>query len=246
MADSTEVANLPPGMDAYAGYVDGWWPDYAGEVAVEHGVPVMSIAVSPGVPAECLDIENGDATPADVPGWLALARPKVPHPVLYASVSAMPDVLGVLQGAGVPRSTVRLWSAHYGDGAHVCGPASCGLVRVPVDGTQWIDHGLWDESLLSAEFFAVPARRSVRQTPPPASSSLPKIGASMNKLLVLATGTAAGGVEPLSWWLIDLSTTRPTRTPVPEAQMGLLNAALGKLGLVTEQPCSSVAGFPLS
>jgi hypothetical protein len=50
------------------------------------------------------------------------------------------SILPVLSQAKISRSEVRLWSAHYGLGEHICGPGSCGAVPVEVDGTQWTSN----------------------------------------------------------------------------------------------------------
>jgi hypothetical protein len=66
------------------------------------------------------------------------------------------SVLPVLSQAKIARSSVRLWSAHYGLGEHICGPSSCGALSTEADGTQWTSSALGrvlDESELLATFF---------------------------------------------------------------------------------------------
>jgi hypothetical protein len=66
-------------------------------------------------------------------------------------------ILPMLSQANIARSAVRLWSAHYGLGEHICGPSSCGAVPVAVDGTQWTSSALnlnLDQSLLESNFFS--------------------------------------------------------------------------------------------
>lgn len=153
MYDAIKVENLPAGAGAYAGYVGGRWPTYRDVVARFPGVPVLSIAVNATQDADCLDIEQGDATPAEAPAWVRRQQGRgVTRPVLYTSQTNLGAVLAALSGSGIARSAVRLWSAHY-NGQHICSPA-CGA-PVQVDGTQWIDHGdVYDESLLADDFFA--------------------------------------------------------------------------------------------
>jgi hypothetical protein len=164
MLDSVTPANLPPGADAYAAYVDGRFANLA-EVKAQHPhAHILPIAVFAQHDADACDCEAGDLMPWQVGPWVKrqLARGAW-RPVVYASVSVMPAVLADLLTAGLHRPQVRLWSAHYGDGKHICGPASCGFPGVPpCDGTQWTDAAKGtgtsriDESVLLPGFFTPP------------------------------------------------------------------------------------------
>jgi hypothetical protein len=170
MYDSIDVAHLPDGGDAYAGYTSGTWPTWDALKARFPGKHLLSIAVDASHHALCLDVEKGDATPAQVPAWVKTERGRgVDRPVVYASASTMPDILAELATAGVGREHVRLWSAHYRwtsplhpRGRHICGPKTCGLVKVEMDGTQWRDDATGaggsqvDESVLLDSFFPAP------------------------------------------------------------------------------------------
>lgn len=165
MADSITPANLPGGYDAYLGYVDGAWPTAPLLSAKFPGKQIVSLTVRGGsAVADGCDIENGDLSPVSGAQYAAGDLVRGGRPVLYASTGTMTSVLDALPGAGVARSRVRLLSAHYGAGRHICGPASCGLVSVTMDGTQWTDTAagnggtLVDASLLAPDFFgAVPS-----------------------------------------------------------------------------------------
>ena len=53
---------------------------------------------------------------------------------------------------------MRLWSAHYGLGEHICGPNSCKALSIEADGTQWTSSALGrvlDQSELQSNFFTV-------------------------------------------------------------------------------------------
>jgi peptidoglycan hydrolase-like protein with peptidoglycan-binding domain len=172
MPDSTNVNNLPAGYPAYLGYADGAWPTakvlegmfpdaqlviltVTGQTAA-HGA-----RVAPGT-----DAEPGDLTAASAASW-AYKQPKGNRPVIYASVEGqdgygMNDVRDALAALGVPRSAVRLLSAHYGAGEHICGPHSCSLIDVDMDGTQWTNQWIMtslprgpliDMSTLADDFF---------------------------------------------------------------------------------------------
>jgi hypothetical protein len=163
MYDAIHVSALPGGAAAYAGYIQGKWPTFA---ALERRFPgsrthLLSIAVFASGDADCLDIENGDATIAQAPGWVKrqlAARPG--RPCLYTSVSNVDALVTALTAAGLSRARVRLWSAHYGQGKHLCGPGTCGQTRHSCDGTQWTDSALGrslDESVLLSSFFSLSA-----------------------------------------------------------------------------------------
>lgn len=200
MLDSIYPSNLPAGADAYAGYVDGSWPDFQAEVRKFPGAHVLSIAVFPGDDAEACDCEGGDLAPGQVPGWVARQhRRGVRRPVVYASASVMPTVLPLLHAAGISRAQVRLWSAHYGAGKHICGPATCayrdgqGRVVPACDGTQWTNAARGangsrvDESLLRGGFFASPSDSPIRLQEEPV---LMNKGAGARTPMALPNGTA--------------------------------------------------------
>lgn len=167
MGDAITPANLPAGLGAYAGYNAGRWPNVDVIRAAHPGVPILEITPELANSGECLDIENGDAIPADAPRYVELrAAAGIWRPVLYGSRAVLPAIAGALTLAGLPRSAYRLWSAHYGAGNHICGPHSCGSL-VQADGTQWIDHGGWDESAMPDWFFDVTPPTPVSLPAPP-------------------------------------------------------------------------------
>jgi peptidoglycan hydrolase-like protein with peptidoglycan-binding domain len=171
MPDSVTVANLPDGYPAYLGYTDGKFNTAAelrrrfpaaelvlltatGENTAAHGARVAAGA----------DSEPGDLTAAAA---VALVQAKAElglRPVIYASTVGaagygMPSVLAEMRALGIDRQDVRLLSAHYGDGLHICGPHTCRLIDVEMDGTQWTSmfKGLngsdVDMSMLADDFF---------------------------------------------------------------------------------------------
>lgn len=161
MWDTISVKEIPSAAssssEAVAGYVDGSWPDYASMVAAFPWAHHLSIAAHAGDDADCLDVESGDATPSQAPAWVRrqLAR-GLALPVLYCSIAAAPNLIAALVTQGLRRNQIRLWSAHYGLGQHICSPHTCGYNNVTADATQWTDHALGrnlDESLCSAGFF---------------------------------------------------------------------------------------------
>lgn len=169
MFDSIDVGQIPTDATACAGYLDGNWVTVPELQRLFPHAHLLSITIGAAVDADCLDVESGDATVSQAPGWVKrqLAR-KYYRPAVYANASTMPVLLAALESAGIGRAQVRLWSAHYGLGAHICGPHTCGYPGiVPCDGTQWTPNALGrdlDESLLLGDFFAPPPEPPVKIT----------------------------------------------------------------------------------
>jgi hypothetical protein len=189
MYDTIKNSAYPAGMMAGAAYIDGGegdQPNYAAVRLAHPGIPLLSIALDAAHNADCLDIENGAATASEFPGWWARQRTRgISRPCAYASASPMTELLlPELAAAGITRARVRLWSAHTGRGAHICGPASCGEVPVDVDGTQWLQGLTLDQSLLLDTFFTVAI------VPPPLP--LPKWQVQMMQALPWVQQGAAG------------------------------------------------------
>ena len=161
MYDSAFNDQFPSGAQAYAAYVDGSVGDQPNFSFIVNTFPAaehLSIALFASNDADALDVEPGAASPSDVPAWYQRqVKRGIQRPVIYASVSTMNDsILPVLSQAGIPRANVRLWSAHYEAGQHICGPGSCQLLTVEADGTQWTsnaDGRVLDASLLLENFF---------------------------------------------------------------------------------------------
>lgn len=69
MADTTDHS-APPGYDLYAGYIDGAYQSFPYLNAL-YPSRVVSISVFATDPSgKALDVEKGDATPAQAPGWV--------------------------------------------------------------------------------------------------------------------------------------------------------------------------------
>lgn len=165
--DSTRVADLPSGFPAYLGYADGNDPT-AAELRARFPAAEHIILTVTGGTFACngADVEPGNLSAASGARWAAgyLNGRHGLAPVLYASTIGqtgfgMQAVIRELSARNISRGEVRLLSAHYGDGPHVCGPNSCRLIDTEMDGTQWTDkaQGLGgsviDMSMLAADFF---------------------------------------------------------------------------------------------
>lgn len=163
MPDSIYPENLPGGYSAYLGYTDGRWPTARALRSKFPRAHILTLTVTGGSAADGCDCETGDLTPAQAAGY---AKQRLDagdwRPVVYASISKMPQVLDELGQLGIPRARVRLLSAHYGAGQHICAPATCKYpdITTPMDGTQWTDvftgvgANAIDMSVLGDGFFA--------------------------------------------------------------------------------------------
>lgn len=153
---------------AIAGYVNGKYANWPAVVAKysPSGKFLLSIDVagSPSAGAQCLDIERGDATIAQAPNWFKQTQAAGKHyrdlrwyPKLYISAGSAQQLIDAMTAAGVKRDEYLLWSAHYTDQPHICGPATCGYPQA--DATQWTStyKGVsLDASLCFGYFFAGP------------------------------------------------------------------------------------------
>jgi hypothetical protein len=145
MYDSTNVDNIPSDAEAVAGYVNGAFENFNELVRRFPHAKHLSIAVSSSHDAHCLDIENGDATPADAPGWVRRQHARgIKRPVVYANTSTIGIVVNALTHDDIKRDEYLVWTAHYTDTPHI-EPGS--------DATQWEDHHeLYDVSLCEPWF----------------------------------------------------------------------------------------------
>lgn len=159
MYDSIDVSSLPRGAEAYAGYVGGFWPTYD---SLPSATYKLSIAINAGEQAECLDVEAGDATIAQVYSWYqAQVARGIKCPVIYTSASNVAALNATMQANGFKRNQYQVWSAHYTGIYHICAPGVCGYPQA--DATQYTDAGPngCDVSACADYFFA-----AINATPP--------------------------------------------------------------------------------
>lgn len=135
MRDSITAADIPVNTPVVAGYVDGRYVWSAADWDRFPNAVKLTIATSSQSSADILDVETGDATPAETPGWVdRFNRPGRRRPTIYcnrASWRAVQDVLGT--------RNVEYWISTL-DGTEVVP----GAVAV-----QYTDTGGYDESLIS-------------------------------------------------------------------------------------------------
>jgi len=106
---------IPADAEMVAGYIDGGpgFPVMTDELwaLYPHAVHVR-IATQAGTnDGHVLDVESGDATPAQAPGWVQMRRAAGEHPAVYCSASAWGDVKEQFAAQGVAEP--EWWIASY-------------------------------------------------------------------------------------------------------------------------------------
>lgn len=166
MFDDVNVSLIPKNAEAVAGYVDGHFQTWAKVAAGWPKAKKLRIAVFGQDNGDCLDVEPGDASIMQAPGWVKRQIAnwhKSPHdvarPVVYTSASQLQKLVVTMTKAGLRFGQDYLvWSAHYDPkrGAHLCSP-TCGFgIKVTAHATQYTDHAdgvSLDESLCGPDFF---------------------------------------------------------------------------------------------
>lgn len=209
LRDSIDATLIPPDTPVVAGYGDGaylwspswkaagglpaganWWDLFPGAVQ-------LVIVVNAAHSGDVLDVEKGDATPADVPGWCdRFDRPGRRAPSVYCNRDTWPLVR---QAAGGRQ--VDYWIGTLDGTQDVAGAVA----------VQYVDTGAYDESVIHDPTWVLPVRRT-------AMAIAPRIDGSgivdgfwvVGGQLVHRTrgpGAAWGAPEPLAGglvpWTID-------------------------------------------
>ena len=92
--DAVDVSALPPGGDFYLAYLDGAWPTYQAVRAKFPKAQVLSVTVTGKLPADIIDVETGDATPAGAAAWVRAGKGKG----VYSDTSTHPALVSALAG----------------------------------------------------------------------------------------------------------------------------------------------------
>lgn len=138
MYDSVVVSTVPANPPAVAGYVAGNFITFGPLVAafphaVHVPIAIQADEIVRNVRMACLDVEPGDAVPAQAGGWARAELNAGVIPCEYANLSTYPQVRASLAAAGIPRSKTFEWDADWTFSPHL----DSGF-----DATQWTDHAL--------------------------------------------------------------------------------------------------------
>jgi peptidoglycan hydrolase-like protein with peptidoglycan-binding domain len=155
MFDDVDVNLLPANASAYAGYLDGYYANFAQVKAAHPQAYLVGIVTRASDNGDALDVEPGDATISQAPQWVGRQHARgVARPIVYVSGGNAQLLVNTLVQAGISRPAYRLWTAHYGSGPHICGPKTCGYAQG--DATQFTSKALGeslDESEVADGFF---------------------------------------------------------------------------------------------
>lgn len=140
MYDGITPAAVPAGAAIYAGYDDGTWQSYAALAEAHPAALHVSICVTATGTARVLDVETGDATPAQAPGWAEAQRAVGnPYPVVYMNMTTWPAVKAAFAEQAV--DAPLYWVALY-----VTDPADVPDIPDGAIAIQYYDYGGYDAS----------------------------------------------------------------------------------------------------
>jgi hypothetical protein len=170
MYDGITAADLPADATMVAGYVDGLYANMPALAARFPSASRIGIAVfahtDDGI---VLDVETGDATPAQAPGWVVMRRSHGLDPTVYCNTDTWPAVRQAFAAAGVPEP--HYWIAQYD-----------GVATIPAGAVakQYESAGPWDVSVVADYWPGVDPLPP--PPPPPAPAPVPPPVADRRRL----------------------------------------------------------------
>lgn len=158
MYDSVSVSSLPADATMVAGYADGLYANLTAMRARFPHATVVSIAVRYTTRAQVLDVETGDATPAQAVVWCRQTMADTPNGQLtvYCNTSTWPAVRAALAAAG--ESPPNYWVAQYD-----------GVASIPAGAIakQYRNTPGWDASIVADYWPGVDAAPTPAPPSPP-------------------------------------------------------------------------------
>lgn len=127
MYDSVTAAHIPPDAAMVGGYISGpfKWSD-ADWARFPHAVHVPIATQAYVMDGIVLDVEKGDATPTQAPGWVTRRRQAGFDPTIYCTYSQLSTVISAFIAAGVKQP--HYWIAHWDNVAALPGPSDVNIV----------------------------------------------------------------------------------------------------------------------
>jgi hypothetical protein len=171
--DSVTARDIPSFAQMVAGYVSGPYAWSPADWALFPNAVKVRIATEANVhDGHVLDVETGDATPAQAPEWVVARRAAGVDPTVYCSLSAWPAVRQAFAAQRVPEP--HYWIAAYdnvtdipaGAVAHqyIDPPGSGGHFDLSVVADYWpgVDAPQGDDDMLSLSFRCALVRLAYR------------------------------------------------------------------------------------
>lgn len=233
MYDSVNANAIPTNAQLVAGYVhpsgytwsDAAWARFPNSVHVKI-TPQVSTT---GIGIHVLDVEKGDATPSQAPGWVEAQRRLGQDPTVYCSSSAWPAVQAAFNATGVAHP--HYWIAAYpGTGQNL--PSLNGIQAVA---HQYADPGPYDLSVVADYWPGVDGEADMPLTQADAQLVVDVLLNQTN--LVKFAGTPQQVTAPVGVWIMNADTN--AAEDVKTALDPQLNAILAA-ATAAEQTTTSV------
>lgn len=175
MYDAVNPANIPSDAKYVGGYGDGLYNWMATHPELFPNAHKFIFVVFANHDGDCLDVEKGNATPAQAPGWAVRQRARGKDPFVYCSR------LGTYGWQAVQDAfnSQRVPHPHYGIADYSTPPGTL-LVLNGISAVfhQYVDTGLYDISILTDTFISIVGGSTVELT-----DKLPN-GASIQEALM--------------------------------------------------------------
>ena len=182
MYDGITPSRLPASATIVAGYADGLYANLPTLRARYPHATVVSIAVTASYSgAQVLDVETGDATPAQAPGWVKRRRAAGADPSVYCNSSTWPAVRAAFRAAGVAEP--HYWIAQYD-----------GVATIPAGAIakQYRNTAGYDESIVADYWPGVdPAPNPTPEPDMPLTAADAKTLLETDNLIPAPSGAAA-------------------------------------------------------
>jgi hypothetical protein len=173
MYDAVTPGNIPPDPRLVAGYADGLYANLGQMRARFPHATIVRIAVRWTTRAQVLDVETGDATPAEAVLWCTKTMAGTPNGELtvYCNTSTWPAVRAAFHAARVAEP--QYWIAHYD-----------GVPSIPAGAIakQYSDPGPYDLSVVADHWPGVDPAPNPTPTPHP-EPDMPLTPADVETLL---------------------------------------------------------------
>jgi hypothetical protein len=221
MYDGVSPGRLPADAAMVGGYVNGMYAWSAASWARFPKARKVTIAVTAAASANVLDVETGDATPTQAPGWALNERREGHIPTVYCNRSTWPAVRAAFVNQHVTQP--QYWIASYSSSTVI--PA--GAVALQYENTPGYDLSIVEDHWPGVDPEPVPT-----PTPTPVEDSIMKCG-------IQQYPAKTGGQ-----WLITVNATGVlVRSPLKTTAAVLAVETMGAVATAFDQ--TTLAAMPV-